>query len=82
MLARYQTTCPRCQLTIAAGAPIVKDSDLGRYVHADCPSDPYPDCPDGPGKRAGYGHWNEEADMMWWLEEGRFAGEPREEDWR
>ena len=23
--------------------------------------------------RSDYAHWNEEADMMWWMEEGRHA---------
>lgn len=25
--------------------------------------------------RADYAHWNEEADIMWWQEEGRFEGQ-------
>ena len=32
--------------------------------------------------RSDYAHWNEDADMMWWLEEGRHETyeEPREDD--
>jgi hypothetical protein len=26
--------------------------------------------------RSDYAHWNEEADRVWWEEEGRHAGEP------
>lgn len=26
--------------------------------------------------RADYEHWNEEADLMWWQEEGRHQDEP------
>lgn len=29
--------------------------------------------------RADYAHWNEEADYMWWMEEGRHQGEPEYE---
>lgn len=25
--------------------------------------------------RSDYAHWNEDADHMWWMEEGRFAGQ-------
>lgn len=30
--------------------------------------------------RKDYEHWNEEADIIWWLEEGRHESEPRD-DW-
>lgn len=30
--------------------------------------------------REDYSHWNEEADYMWWMEEGRFGSEPIEPD--
>ena len=29
--------------------------------------------------RADYAHWNEEADIVWWAEEGRHQGDPNEE---
>lgn len=37
--------------------------------------------------RADYEHWNEEADRVWWEEEGRHQDEPEDrfdadEDWR
>lgn len=37
--------------------------------------------------RADYAHWNEDADYMWWHEEGKHAGEqeppdPDDESWR
>lgn len=34
--------------------------------------------------RADYAHWNEDADYMWWHEEGRHVEEPPEpdDDWR
>lgn len=31
--------------------------------------------------RADYDHWNEEADLVWWLEEGRHPYEPEEPDY-
>ena len=32
--------------------------------------------------RADYAHWNEEADLVWWAEEGRHQGDPNEgEPW-
>lgn len=31
--------------------------------------------------RKDYEHWNEDADHMWWMEEGRFASEPDEIDY-
>ena len=30
--------------------------------------------------RADYAHWNEDADYMWWHEEGKHADEPPEPD--
>lgn len=29
--------------------------------------------------RADYAHWNEDADYMWWMEEGRHPEEPPED---
>jgi len=84
MIARYRSTCPNCSRVIAAGSTIRKDRELGRYVHAPSfphEADPYPDTPDGPWKRDGYGHWNEEAALVWWQEVGRFQGEPQEPDY-
>ena len=28
--------------------------------------------------RSDYEHWNEEADLVWWMEEGSHEGEPRD----
>lgn len=31
--------------------------------------------------RADYAHWNEEADQIWWAEEGRHTDEPSDPEW-
>lgn len=33
---------------------------------------------------ADYAHWNEDAEFMWWNEEGKFANDPEwdDESWR
>jgi len=67
MRARFASTCPDC------GCPIRKGDEIKRgsngYRHQDCPEI----FGTGVGARNGYAHWNEEADIMWWQECGRFG---------
>lgn len=68
MTARYRTNCPACTATITPGTEIVRNPG-GGFKHKDCPEI----FGTGVGARNGYAHWNEEADLMWWQECGRFG---------